>query len=252
MNNVAESSIPSTLTTGGNRIIQGLWVGSELTILEQLSITSFLVHGHDYHLYTYNDVANVPSGAVIKDANEILPNSSIFQYKNRPSYAGFSNYFRYKLLWERGGWWADTDMICLRPFDFAEEYVFSSEILGSQEVITCCVIKARPGSAVMSYAWKVCQTKDPQRIVWGETGPQLTAQAVTKFSLNRHRKPYYVFCPIIDWHKLIEPYVAAIDGRAYAIHFWNEMWRLENCDKNAVYHPACIYEQLKATYLLYD
>src|ERR1043165_5401661 len=110
-----------------NRIIQGLWIGPELSVMEQLSIVSFLRNGHDYHLYTYAELPNVPAGALIKDANAILPSSQIFQYKDRPSYAGFSNHFRYKLLFEHGGWWADSDVVCLRPFDFADEYVFSSE-----------------------------------------------------------------------------------------------------------------------------
>ena len=103
-------------------IIQGLWIGAELSVMEQLSIASFLRNGHEYHLYTYAELANVPAGTVIRDANEILPAAAIFQYKDRPSYAGFSNFFRYKLLLERGGWWVDSDLVCLRPFDFTVEY----------------------------------------------------------------------------------------------------------------------------------
>jgi hypothetical protein len=34
-----------------NDIIQGLWVGPELSVMEQLSVSSFLRHGHQYHLY---------------------------------------------------------------------------------------------------------------------------------------------------------------------------------------------------------
>jgi len=101
-----------------NKIIQGLWIGPELSVMEQLSISSFLLNQHEYHLYVYDEPKNVPLGAVVRDANEILPASRIFQYKHFPTYAGFANFFRYKLLLERGGWWADTDTICLKPFDF--------------------------------------------------------------------------------------------------------------------------------------
>ena len=66
--------------------------------MEQLSISSFLHNGHDYHLYVYDDLKYIPAGTVVMDASEILPSSRIFQYKQRPSYAGFSNFFRYKLL----------------------------------------------------------------------------------------------------------------------------------------------------------
>src|SRR5438105_1989553 len=89
-------------------VIQGLWVGERLSVMERLSIASFLHHGHAYHLYTYGPVAGLPAGAVRQDARAILPESMIFQYRDHASYAGFSNYFRYKLLLERGGWWVDT------------------------------------------------------------------------------------------------------------------------------------------------
>ena len=111
-----------------NDFIQGLWVGNELSVMEQLSIASFLRNGHEYHLYVYEDVKNIPPGTTIKDGNEILPASRIFQYKQQASYAGFSNFFRYKLVLERGGWWVDTDTICLKPFDFDAEYVFPKHL----------------------------------------------------------------------------------------------------------------------------
>jgi mannosyltransferase OCH1-like enzyme len=217
--------------------------------MEKLSIASFLQNGHEYHLYTYNDLADLPAGTVIKDASEILPASTIFQYKDRPSYAAFANYFRYKLLLERGGWWVDTDVICLRPFDFREHHVFASEVYLGEEIVASCVIKAPKASESMAYAWSVCQAKEPRNLVWGETGPRLMSEVVKRYRLNHYQKPYHIFCPISDWHKLLEPYVTAVHEQAYAIHLWNEMWRLEKQDKNALYHPACIYEQLKSKYL---
>jgi mannosyltransferase OCH1-like enzyme len=233
----------------GNRIIQGLWIGSELSVMERLSIVSFLRNGHEYHLYAYDELPNVPAGAIIKDANEILPASEIFQYKDRPSYAGFANYFRYKLLFERGGWWSDVDVVCLRPFDFAAEYIFASEASAGQIFVNNNVIKAPAGSEVMACALRVCQTKNPEQLVWGETGPRLLTELVKKYRLDQYQEPYYVFCPITEWHKVLEPYVAAIHEGAYAVHLWNALWQMENQDKNAKYHPGCIYEQLKAKYL---
>lgn len=236
-----------------NKIIQGLWIGSELSLMEQLSISSFLRNGHDYHLYVYDDLKYIPAGTIVKDASEILPSSRIFQYQGRPSYAGFSNFFRYKLLLERGGWWADTDTICLKPFDFPNRYVFSSE-LGhrGRERVNSGVIKAPAGSVVMEYAWEVCQTKNPARLVWGEIGPRLMAKAVKKFGLERYKTSYQTFCPIDydQWRTLVQPGCDSLfDERTYAIHLWNEMWRLAGQDKNAKYHQTCLYERLKRNYL---
>ena len=164
--------------------------------MEQLSIASFLQNGHEYHLYVYDELKNVPVNTVIKDATEILPASRIFQYKHQASYAGFANFFRYKLLLERGGWWVDTDVICLKPFDFREEYVFSSEVDKEYDVIASAVIKAPAGSRVMAYAWEVCEEKDPRQLMWGETGPQLITSAVRKYSLEHYKKPALFFCPL--------------------------------------------------------
>lgn len=236
-----------------NKTIQGLWIGPELSLMEQLSISSFLQNGHDYHLYVYDEVKNIPAGTVVRNANEILPAARIFQYKHRPSYAGFSNYFRYKLLLERGGWWADTDTVCLKAFDFPDEYVFSSQINHrGVEVVVSGIIKAPAGSSIMAYAWKVCESKDPSRLVWGEIGPKLMAKAVTKFSLKRYKKNSRVFCPVDyeEWHTVLQPDVGlTLDNGTFAIHLWNEMWRLAGQDKNAQYHERCLYEKLKRTYL---
>jgi mannosyltransferase OCH1-like enzyme len=221
--------------------------------MEQLSIASFLLNGHDYHLYVYDEPKHVPVGTVLMDASEILPASRIFQYKDRPSYAGFSNFFRYKLLLERGGWWADSDNVCLQPFDFSDEYVFSSEINHKgREVVNNGAIKAPAGSDLMAYAWEVCQSKNTAQLLWGEVGPKLFAEGVRKFGLEKYIRSYRTFCPL-DWQKwrnLIKPGLElSFDERTYAIHLWNEMWRLARQDKNAEYHSSCVYEKLKRTYL---
>jgi mannosyltransferase OCH1-like enzyme len=234
-----------------NDVIQGLWIGPELSVMEQLSIASFLQNGHEYHLYVYDEVKNVPAGTLTKDANAILPASRIFQYKHQASYAGFSNFFRYKLLLERGGWWIDTDVICLKRFDFEEEYVFSSEVDKEREVISSGIIKVPAGSEVMAYAWNVCEQKDPQQLMWGETGPRLVTEAVRRFSLERYKKPYYYFSPLnyMEWRRVLDPDAEGlVNEDSYAIHLWNEMWRAAGQDKNASYDEGCVYERLKGKY----
>jgi mannosyltransferase OCH1-like enzyme len=232
-------------------VIQGLWIGPELSVMEQLSIASFLQNDHEYHLYVYDEVKNVPAGTVIKDANQILRAARIFQYKHQASYAGFSNFFRYKLLLERGGWWIDTDVICLKRFDFTDDYVFSSELDQEREVISSGIIKAPAGSELMAYAWRVCEQKDPQQLMWGETGPRLMTEAVKRCSLEHYAKPPRFFSPLrySDWHRVLEPDPRGlVDEESYAIHLWNEMWRAGGQDKNAAYNRGCLYEQLKSRY----
>ena len=235
-----------------NRVVQGLWIGEELSTLERLSIASFLANGHEYHLYVYGDVRHVPEGASVRNGEEVLPASMIFQYTREKSYAGFSNFFRYRLLLEKGGWWADADVICLKPFDFTNEYVFSSEMDLGAEVAATNVIKAPPRSDVMAYAWEVCRRKKPSELRWGETGPRLMGEAIRNFSLEEFKEPHETFCPVSyeDWEEILKPGARpALSPTTYAVHAWNEMWRRAALDKNGCFHPSCLYERLKERYL---
>ena len=233
-------------------MIQSLWVGKRLSAMEILSIRSFLHHGHDYRLYVYEPVMNLPEGAVVCDANEILPASCIFQYTDFKSYAGFSNFFRYKLLLERGGWWVDTDIVCLRPFDFAAPYVLASEMITSGAVPASAVIKCPAASEAMNYAWKVCASKEPALLKWGETGPKLVAEVIARFSLEAFLHPPAVFCPVSchDWETLLAPETGLRPAEAsHSIHLWNEMWRYHGRDKDGAYPSDCTYGRLQDMYL---
>jgi hypothetical protein len=108
-------------------IIQGLWIGNRLSRFEYNSIKSYLVAGYEYHLYTYDKVDNIPENVIIKDGNEILDKKEIFYYEG--SIAPFSDLFRYKLLYERGGVWTDCDIICMKQMseDDNHEYIFVAE-----------------------------------------------------------------------------------------------------------------------------
>jgi Glycosyltransferase sugar-binding region containing DXD motif/Alpha 1,4-glycosyltransferase conserved region len=220
-----------------SEVIQSLWIGPSLSAMEQLSIASFLRQGHPYHLYVFDDVADVPAGVTLFDAREILPASSIFRYREHDSVAGFSNFFRYKLLAERGGWWADTDVVCLRPFDFAGEHVFASESFHGQAVVTSCVLRAPAESAAMRQAWERCSALDPASIAWGETGPKLCAEVVRSFGLQSFVEAPEVFCPVPwwEWRSFVDgSWSQSVSPATHAVHLWNEMWRRNGVAKTSL------------------
>lgn len=113
-------------------IVNGLWINGQLSALELLTIQSFLDNGFSFQLWTYEpETINASTNTIIRNANEILKFENVFQYKNinihghgKGSYAGFSDVFRYKLLYENGGIWTDMDITCLQPFDITEDYFF--------------------------------------------------------------------------------------------------------------------------------
>ncbi len=237
--------------TESNSKVQSLWIGPRLSTMERLCIASFVHHGHAFHLYAYDEVQNLPDGVTILDANEILPRSSIFTYRDNGSVAGFANHFRYKLLMDRGGWWVDLDMVCLRPFDLDCECVVASEPDRGGDVPTNAIIKAQAGSALMEYALRVCESKDPAMLVWGETGPRLIGEAVERLGLGDAVASATTFCPVSyrEWDSVLLPGATVTLDASWSVHLWNEMWRREGRDKDASYPPDCLYERLKSRYL---
>jgi hypothetical protein len=214
-------------------IINSLWIGRPLGLIEQLSIASFLQNGCEYHLWCYEKIEGVPEGVVVRDASEILPASEIFYYSHglgKGSVAAFANLFRYKLLFERGGWWMDTDMVCLRPMEFSEPVVFAGQRLpeGTQQV-TNTVIKFPQGHPAAQQCYEMARRKSREKLIWGETGPFLIDHVVRENNLQQFIKPPGVFCPVNywEWESLISPKPLAqlVTDETRAVHLWHELWR---------------------------
>jgi Glycosyltransferase sugar-binding region containing DXD motif len=234
-------------------VIQGLWIGDALSTMEKLSISSYIEHGHDYHLYIYNDVSGVPPQTIIKDANEILPSAMITRCDAYGSYAGFADYFRYKLLLEKGGYWSDLDIVCIKPLNFEDAYVFSSENNASGiEKVTNALIKAPKGSRLLRFASEIAGAKDLQKLQWGEIGPYLLQDLVRRLSLDEYVKSASTFCPIPPhrfYEALLPGYCNGFSEQTHTVHLYNEMWRRLGVYKDEIYAPTCLYERLKEKYL---
>jgi mannosyltransferase OCH1-like enzyme len=227
-------------------IIQSLWIGARLSRMEQMCIHSFLKNGHEVHLYLYQDTEGVPAGTVVRDGRDVLPASRIFMYRDYATYAGFANFFRYKLLLEKGGWFVDADTLCLRPFDFPQSNVFSSQFTNDRQVVNLAALKVPAQSDVMQYAWEACERIDPQTLQWEQAGPKLITRAVEHFSLQRFVRTPEVFCPLdfSKWRDVLDPAINLRYGRqTHGFHFWNELWRRSGTDKDQPWNPKCSYER---------
>jgi mannosyltransferase OCH1-like enzyme len=238
-------------------VVQSLWIGNRLSAMEKAAIASFVANGHDYHLYCYEDVQGVPRGVTLKDGNAILPESRLFPYSDgfaKGSYAAVSNAFRYKLLLERGGWWVDTDVVCLRPFDLADERLWASERADPPRdlIVSTCVIKAPPGDPLMAWAWQRCQAVDVTKVTFGQLGPRLLQAGLDALGVHRYMRPHTFFCPIpfYEWARVLDPADQCLLGpEVYGIHLWNQMWSANGVDKNGVFPAGSLFERLKRRYL---
>jgi len=152
--------------------VSSFWDG-ELTTLERLCISSFLQNGATYNLYVYDVPRGVPAGVVLKDASEVVSRERVFRYGtgfNAGSIAGFTNLFRYTLIHEQGGWWIDTDICCLQPFNFAEDEGFIAETSQTEPFfISSALFKGRRGSEVLANARARFESKEVTQVVHSET-----------------------------------------------------------------------------------
>ena len=221
-------------------IVNGLWIGRPLSLIEQLSIESFLQHGHEYHLYCYEKIEGVPAGATVMDANEIIPASEIFYYQHGPARGGvaaFADQFRYKLLLDRGGWWADTDIVCLRPFDFSEPAILVAKPDGKPGGVINALMKLPPGHEISRQCYDYARQFDRKRILWSEIGPPLLTEVVKRCRRESLIKPAEWFSPVFweDWKIFLtrNPPRVPYTDQSYSLHLFHERWRRDSVQINA-------------------
>jgi hypothetical protein len=252
-------------------IIQTMWVGGPLTAMAQLSAESFVAHGHDLHIYAYRPVENAPAGATVLDARAILPEARVIRQQSgfgRGSYAPFADLFRYKLLWERGGWWSDADMVCVRPWRFQAPRIVASYWRRKRaDTPLNCVLRFPPGDPLMRYCLDRAMAVDLASAEYGEIGPALVERAVDETGAADAVVPWRTFCPIgvrqaqslvrgwltLQGYRvaqfLLRRPVSVIDSRSCGVHLWHEMWRQGKLDVGGRYPASSLYERLKAQYL---
>lgn len=222
-----------------NKVINGLWIGSKLSPLELLTLHSFVNHGHIFQLWLYDEVENtLPEGVIRKDANTIIPKRNIFRKKSsdpkhgvgKGSYGSpFSDLFRYKLLYEIGGWWVDMDVTCLKPFEFDNPYFFRDHpilpMIGN-------VIKVPKGSELMKRTFEQTLAEcDENTEEWLKPNKILNANVQT---LNLER---FIQRGMgnIDWWEEVEPFLQkskSIPENWHFIHWMNEEWQKRGISKS--------------------
>ena len=269
-----------------NKTVSGLWGckrGEALSNMERLCIHSFCKNGHNFRLYAYEEISNLPvlSGGgklEVCDAAEILPKSEIFV--NHGSLAEFADMFRWELLRQRGGWYVDMDVVCLRPFDFSNEIVFGRD---PGLWLAAHVLKfpaSHPLTAGLAHAcahpnktmpwddkarrraktrWRLRFWRDSRKKQrWGESGgPEGLTFAARHFGIENLAKPLHYFAPLhgAHWREMTDEslrergMLAQLFEHSYAIHFVNTWWTRAKLDKNGEYAANSPFESLKRIYL---
>lgn len=221
-------------------------------MMEVLSIESFLKFGYEFRLYCYEPVDNVPAGVVVCDGREILSADEIFVHRRgfgKGSPAGFSDLFRYKLLLDKGQWWVDTDVICVRPFDFAADHVIGNHRHGAEQMVNGAVIKMPAQSRLARFCYEASLGVDRSCAKWGAIGPKLLQQAINTLGMSDCVQPPDVFYPIDYWR--IDQFFEGRDlpSETCALHLWHAMWQARGIDPNRWFPPDCLYEKMRCRFI---
>jgi hypothetical protein len=231
---------PTFAATPGRPLAQSLWVGRRLRWIERLAIKSYLDNGWRFQLYVYDDVADVPAGCEVLSASAIIPEKDVFTEGtgsglHAGSVGAFSDLFRYRLLYERGGMWTDTDVVNFRKFDPDGRKFVSTELSDAGLVSLNGAMMAAPaGDAFVGRAYeRACVLLKSDKMFFTRIGPYLLAELVAEMGSDAVELMPPGFLSPISWMNtgsLLQPYdaVAARPAMRDAInlHVYTEMWRL--------------------------
>ncbi len=214
------------------QIFQSFWHGESLANYANICMKSFLHFGHQFHLYTYDEI-EVPSGVILCDADDILPREDVFFYKkedgSKGSVAAFSNLFRYELLKKKGNWWVDTDVLCL-----SNKVPMANSFFGWEDNrhVNGAILKIPSESALLEALIKNARDAGKD-VYWGQIGPRLLTRLIVELGLSHQVSPSSFAYPLHwdDYRDLLEPerrsdvYERLKD--APFLHLWNEKFRLD-------------------------
>ena len=172
------------------KVVNGFWYGSELGELEKLCIDSWIKNGYEFHLWLYDDI-EVPKGVIVENANHIVSLHEYFTYDDgvsKGTAVAFSNLFRAELLYQRGGLYVDLDVLCLKPYEFNERFVFSEQMDSGWDyhVATCILYSENKGERIFEDWSDWIIAKKNKTITHGDLGHNLFTKLITLYNLKEY------------------------------------------------------------------
>ncbi len=253
--------------------IAQLWIGGALTYMEQLCAVSFRDAGHHVKLYTYGDVANIPDGIEVCDANEIMPMEGVIAHKRTGSPAPQADKWRYNMLAKTDDQiWADTDAYCVKRFTSSTGHFHGWE---SPHHINNGVLGLPADSAALAglidftsdeYAippWfkpelqsEMAEKKaagDPVHVgeqSWGVWGPQALTHFLHQTGEQKYAMPMDALFPITFKKRrlMLKPNADLsqyLTDNTLSIHFWGRRIRMRIIEReNGEPHPDSLIGRL--------
>ena len=204
------------------------WNGARISGYEAACISSFLVHGHDFTLYSYGEIENLPAGVTKGDARDITDEADLtrFRINGRANLSHFSDLFRYELFEHSDHAWVDMDMMALRPVDLSP----ADDLLAREDAKTLCGAVMRLAGKPTELTSLIAKTKAmrDRDLIWGATGPRLLTSVFNRQSVFKKAHAPEFFFPIHyddSWKMLLPEFkdeCVELCRSAFTVHFWND------------------------------
>lgn len=190
-----------------------IWFGGEKTIEVNKCILSWKDKLPDYEIIEWNE-----KNLNLKE--EIENNIFLKKCYNRHLWAFLADYFRFKILYEEGGIYLDTDITVIKKFDnlLSNDFFIGKE---SDKIISAGVIGCNKGNPfvkkmVQYYDFKIMT--EPEYIV---------TTILTKYE----NEIYKMKDSVVLESNFFYPYgfhedfdFNCISGDTYTIHWWSKSW----------------------------
>ncbi len=204
------------------------WAGQTISPFEAACITSFLAHGYQYTVFSFDDLTGLPEGVTLRDAREITDEANVrrFIIRGRPNLSHFSDLFRYELFKRTDHIWVDADMLMLRPLALPEY----DQLIAKEDAATLCGAIMRVDGKHPNLDTLIERTEAlrDQELVWGATGPRLLTAVFDRQTIMQRAYDAKFFFPVHyneSWKMFLPEFrdkCVELCRSAYTTHLWND------------------------------
>lgn len=210
------------------RTLATSWHGAPLAPLDQACLLSFVRHGFEVHVYSYDDIGDIHPDLHRRNAAEIVDQSYTkrFRIAGQPSLSHFSDIFRYQLFRLTDHTWIDTDLFCLRTFDIPTTGHFLTRETPTS--LNGAISRLDRSDPMLDRIIADVEALADQDLLWGATGPHLITKTLGNIALRSARPPneFYPF----HWDQWYLPFLRHEQDRCvletsdtFAVHLWNNI-----------------------------
>ena len=233
-----------------------LWVSGALSRLARLSLASFTANGYRVVLWSYDPHHLRAEAADVRDAATLLP----LPKEDFANMAYLTSLFRYRVLAEQGGIWADMDVVALsddpglaarplvasekrRPFRHAEPTATGESLT---QVTNCFMANPAPKPGDLWHrALDRVAALNPEDRTWENAGPHMLSQLMLAAPDEAVEiLPPEAVDPVAWWNVPAYFLEERDPPPSPFVHMYASIWVRRGVDAEAAFAPSCLAGRL--------